>query len=71
MADTKVRIQIGFDGGHVAAELVSAADADGLIAALKAGDALYEADVEDGRLAVALARVAYVKRLAREQKVGF
>jgi hypothetical protein len=36
-----------------------------------AGDATFSLDAEDGRYTVALRRVVYVKRFARDTRVGF
>ncbi len=73
MADERVRIEIGFDGGQIMGALVSAASADELEQALAVpdprGTLVLEAD--DGRYTVTLGRVVYVKRFARESRVGF
>jgi hypothetical protein len=36
-----------------------------------AGDAAFALDAEDGRYTIALRRVVYIKRFARESRVGF
>ncbi len=71
MAD-RVRIEIGFDGGQIMSAMVEPGDADRLEQALgsKDGGAL-ALEVEDGRYSVALGRIVYVKRFARESRVGF
>ena len=58
--------------------IVSPPSADALEQALgsadvraDAGDAAFALDAEDGRYTVALRRVVYVKRFARESRVGF
>ncbi len=51
---------------------VEAATADQLERALAAGgDKALALDAEDGRYTVMLPRVVYVKRFARESRVGF
>ncbi len=71
MAD-RVRIEIGFDGGQIMGTTVDVADADRLEQALASGeDGALGLDVEDGRYTVALGRVVYLKRFAREGRVGF
>ncbi|HEY7603395.1 MAG TPA: hypothetical protein VH760_03960 [Gaiellaceae bacterium] len=71
MAD-RVRIEIGFDGGQVMGALVDAGTVDRLEQALAAGeDGSLALDVEDGRYTVAVRRIVYVKRFAREGRVGF
>ena len=72
MADDLVRIEVGLDGGQILSALVSAASADSLDAALRAGAvSTVELQAEDGVLLIVLARVLYAKRYARETRVGF
>jgi hypothetical protein len=71
MAD-QVRLEIAFDGGQIMGALVSTASADELDRALAGGqDSSLTLEAEDGRYTVALRRVVYVKRFARESRVGF
>jgi hypothetical protein len=71
MAD-QIRLEIAFDGGQIMGALVSVASADELDRALEAGqDGTLTLDAADGRYTVALRRVVYVKRFARESRVGF
>jgi hypothetical protein len=77
-SNERVRIEIAFDGGQIMGALVTPASADALEEALGsadlragAGDAALSLDAEDGRYTIALQRVVYVKRFARESKVGF
>ena len=72
MAAEWVRIEIGFDGSQIMLAHVTSAAADEIESALAsaAGPSLtFEA--EDGRYTVALGRVVYFKRFARESRVGF
>ena len=72
MADERVRIEVGFDGGQIMSILVAADAADGLERALGSPDSqAFALDAEDGRYTIALRRVVYVKRFARESRVGF
>jgi hypothetical protein len=72
VADDLVRIEVGLDGGQILSALVSAASADSLDAALRAGAvSTVELQAEDGMLLLVLARVLYAKRYARETRVGF
>ena len=72
MADERVRIELAFDGGQVLSLVVSLAAAEELERALAAGtESALALEAEDGRYAVALRRVVYVKRFARETRVGF
>ena len=72
MADERVRIEIGFDGGQIMGALTTAASADALEQALAGGlDGAFGLDADDGRYTVALSRIVYVKRFSRESRVGF
>lgn len=73
MADDFVRIEIGLDGGQILSALVTSSSADALDAALRAtsAGATVELQAEDGVMLLVLARVLYVKRFARETRVGF
>lgn len=73
-----MRVEIGFDGGQVMGALVDPAGADALERALgsadvraDAGDAAFALEADDGRYTIALRRVVYVKRFARDTRVGF
>ena len=72
MAETTVRIEVGFDGGQIMGALVTRESAAQLERAFEAGsETVLELEAEDGAYHVALARVVYVKRFAREGRVGF
>jgi phage baseplate assembly protein gpV len=73
MADTeRIRIEIAFEGPQVLSVLVPAPAADDLDRALSSDDgAAFSFEAEDGRYTVLLRRVVYVKRFARESRVGF
>lgn len=71
-SEEQVRIEIGFDGGQIMSALVTPAAADDLERALGGGaNGSVALDAEDGRYTVALARVVYLKRFAREGRLGF
>ena len=68
----RIRIEIALDGQQVLSVLVSAETADELDGVLAGRhDSAYSFDAEDGRYTVLLGRVVYVKRFARESRVGF
>jgi hypothetical protein len=72
MAEDSVRIEVAFEGGAIITPLVTVQSAEALERAVNAmGDGTVQLDAEDGRYTVALRRVAYVKRFARESRVGF
>jgi hypothetical protein len=67
-----VRIDVGFRGGEVLSMRVSAAEADALDVALRnRTEAVAELEAEDGHFLVVLEKISYVKRYAREARVGF
>jgi hypothetical protein len=71
-ATERIRIEIAFDGQQVLSVLVPLGAADDLDKALERNhDGSFSFDAEDGRYTVSLARVVYVKRFARESRVGF
>ena len=72
MAEERVRVEIGFDGGQIMGAHVELAVADELERALGEGrDGAFALEAEDGRYSVSLRRVVYVKRFSREGRVGF
>ena len=72
MAEDTVRVELAFEGGQVMSAFVTAAGADELERALAAGgEGTHALDASDGRYSVVLRRVVYLKRFARESRVGF
>jgi len=72
VAEERVRIEIGFDGGQVMGALVPVGTADELERALGgSNDGAFPLEAEDGRYTISLRRVVYVKRFTREARVGF
>ena len=72
MAEERVRVEIGFDGGQIMGAYVELATADELERALADGaDGTLALAANDGKYFVPLGRVVYVKRFARESRVGF
>ena len=72
MADERVRVEIGFDGGQVMGAFVELDAVDELEQALgKGGDGAFAIEAEDGRYSISLKRIVYVKRFTREARVGF
>lgn len=72
MTEELVRIEVGLDGGQIMGALVTQASADALDRALRAGSGgTVELEGEDGVVVLVLPRVLYVKRFAREARVGF
>jgi hypothetical protein len=72
VAEERVRVEIGFDGGQIMGALVTPASADELERALGEGrDGSLTLEAIDGRYGVAVGRIVYVKRFSREARVGF
>ena len=73
MADPdSVRVEICFDGGQILGATVTVKGADELergLATDQGGTMML--DASDGRYTVMLGRVVYMKRYARESRVGF
>ena len=68
----RVKIEIGFDGGQALNAHVDEASADRLEKALTDGvDGVLSLDSDDGRTIVVTRKIVYVKRLARESRLGF
>ena len=67
----RVRIEIAFDQ-QVLSVLVPQMTADDLERALASEEAsTFSFEADDGRYSILLRRVVYVKRFARESRVGF
>jgi hypothetical protein len=67
-----VRVELCFDGGQIVGATVTVQGADELERALAtqaAGTVML--DASDGRYTVVLSRLVYMKRYARESRVGF
>lgn len=67
-----VRIEVGLDGGQILSTLVSAESAEHLERGLADGaTGVVTLDAQEGAIQLVLSRVLYVKRFARESRVGF
>jgi hypothetical protein len=72
VAEERVRIELAFERGQAFSALVEAAVADEIERRLKDGaEGTVDIEAEDGRYVVVLREVAYLKRFARESRVGF
>ena len=72
MADDRVRVEIGFEGGQVIGGFVDVSSADSLERALhEDGPRVVVLELEDGRYHVIVPRVAYFRRFNRASRVGF
>ena len=73
MAESRVRIEVGFDGGQITGAFVTDATADELEQMLAGQNAegAISLEAEDGRYTLNLSRIVYVKRFSREGRVGF
>lgn len=66
----EVKIEIGFEGGRSLTVTVPENAADDLQRGV-GGEGSVTIEADDGRYTFALARIAYVRRLTRESRVGF
>jgi hypothetical protein len=72
VADDRVRIEVAFEHGQAFSALVDTGVADEIERRLKEGtEGTVDVEAEDGRYVVVLREVAYLKRFARESRVGF
>jgi hypothetical protein len=72
MADERVRVEIGFEGGQVVGVFVEPASVDELERALHTdGPRVVVLQTEDGPYHVVVPRVAYLRRFSRSSRVGF
>jgi hypothetical protein len=67
----RLRVEIAFDGNQVLSVYVAPETADDLDRALAKGEESLSFEAEDGRYTVQVRKVVYLKRLARESRVGF
>ncbi len=67
----RTRIEIAFEGSQVLTVYVPAATAEDLDRALAGAHDSLSFEAEDGRYTVAVGKIVYVKRFARESRVGF
>jgi len=72
VADEFVRVEIGFEGGQILSWLVTVESADALDRTLAAGTSgTLTLESQEGAITLVLERLLYVKRHARESRVGF
>jgi hypothetical protein len=72
LAEDRLRIEIGFDGGQIMGAIVETDTVDELERSLGQGsDGAFAIESEDGRYTISLRRIVYVKRFTREARVGF
>jgi hypothetical protein len=72
VADERVRIEIAFDSGQVMSVQADRAAVDRLEQALASNaDGSITLESQEGSYAIALRKVTYVKRFARESRIGF
>ena len=72
MTDERIRIEVAYEAGQAFSALVPVQVADELEHRLASGDTgAVPVEAEDGRSVVVLRNVAYVKRYARESRLGF
>jgi hypothetical protein len=70
-ANDRVRLEIAFDGNQVLNVYVPTATADDIDRALAGAHDSLSFEAEDGRYTVNVPKIVFVKRFARESRVGF
>jgi hypothetical protein len=67
----RIRIEIAFEGNQVLTVYVPTATAEELDRSLAGAHDSLSFEAEDGRYTLAVRKIVYVKRFARESRVGF
>ena len=67
----RVRLEIAFEGNQVLSVYVPTSTADDLDRAMAGAHDSLSFEAEDGRYTIAVAKVVFIKRFARESRVGF
>ena len=67
----RVRLEIAFEGSQVLNVYVPVSTAEDIDRALAGGQESLSFEGEDGRYTIAVSKLVFVKRLARESRVGF
>jgi hypothetical protein len=72
VAEELIRVEIGFAGGQILSWLVTSESADALDRKLGGGGSgTLTLDAQEGAVMLVLEHLVYVKRYARESRVGF
>ena len=72
MPDERVHVELAFEGGQTLRAVVRDAGIKELESALaRGGDGTYELEAEDGTYVIVLRSLVYLKRFARETRIGF
>jgi hypothetical protein len=72
LAEERVRVEVGFEGGQTIGGFVETKSADELERALhEDGPRVVVLEVEDGRYHVVVPKVSYFRRSNRASRVGF
>lgn len=67
----RVRLEIAFEGNQVLNVYVPLSTAEDIDRALAGGQESLSFEAEDGRYTIAVSKLVFVKRFARESRVGF
>jgi hypothetical protein len=72
VADERIRVEFGFEGGQGMVVHVDGETADALERALaESPEQAFSLEADDGRYTVRLSRIVYLKRFSKESRVGF
>jgi hypothetical protein len=70
--DERVHVELAFEGGQTLRAIVREQSAKELEVALgRSTDGTFELEAEDGTYVLALRSLVYLKRFARETRIGF
>jgi hypothetical protein len=67
----RIRLELAFEGSQVLTVYVEPKTADAVEGSLSKTDDSLTFEAEDGRYTIAVSKVVFVKRFARESRVGF
>jgi hypothetical protein len=70
-ANDRIRLELAFEGSQVLTVYVPASTADDIERAMGGEHESLSFEAEDGRYTIAVRKVVFVKRFARESRVGF
>jgi hypothetical protein len=71
VTNDRLRLEIAFEGTQVLNVYVPTATADDIDRAMAGAHDSLSFEAEDGRYTIAVRKVVFVKRFARESRVGF
>ena len=71
MADTRVKVDVGFTGGQVLALRIDPANFEALRKAIEGDTRFYDLDAGDSTVTLDLSQVVYLRVETEDHRVGF